>query len=1530
MKNIKNCPNCGKPLPENALEGMCPVCLMGGGLPTDDHYDTDSEAGAFVPPALEDLAVLFPQLELLELIGRGGMGAVYKARQPELDRLVALKILTPRSPRDPGFTERFTREARALARLSHPHIVAVYDFGHKEDLSYFIMEYVDGPNLRQVQRTGDLSSAEALAIVPQICEALQFAHNEGVVHRDIKPENVLLDQKGRVRIADFGLAKIVGRDPQHLTLTQEGHVMGTPHYMAPEQVEHPHEVDHRADIYSLGVVFYEMLTGELPLGKFAAPSKKVQVDVRLDDVVLRSLEKEPELRYQQVGEVGTEVETIVSTAVETEDGDLRTEGRGQKTDDGVAHARKYLLSPGMGLIISGCLSSAYWLMLVATSVWYMVQPLKASQGRPPVYINSHFVIMAVVCLTWTVLAWLSFRRRKGSYPLAIAVSISVILVIPFSLLGIPFGIWSLVLLRKKEVRESFQEAAISKPKLNHRSKPLKPHFSRTAIVGALWSVFFVEVAFPGLLIRLIVLTETTPWDLSLWGKPLMNSVRFLGVAAPLGTTILGWEGVTQIRRSAGRLYGLWLAVCDGLLFPLFLLDAGTVWLWSLLNNEQSPLWYLGWPENVFFMALTILLTNGLIVHSVWRRVRPSEGSTLSVGRLWMRRLAVGLLLVVIGGGLLSAFCQRPIPRRDGIGEDSPDGLYSLSAQTRCAMRICGGDELCYFIQLQGRGGTYFRRWKIPVPTEGLANDWMAPHFRNRSLVDHGRIEWSDDSRTVRLLVSDVEVFRSTESRLAFRMVPKNTQYQGPLSNQDEARLRAEFQEQGPFPGETDADYIWIPFQGKTVPPEAVAEAYLGQVYVLASNRQADIMLPDGSWGLDDTGTTTNQVGEPIVSVQFDHSGSDAFHALTSANRGKLLGIVIDGVMVSAPTVKTAISGRAIIDGNFSQNRVNELADALIRGMSRVMYEIPIPALEAATLARQAPVVDFNDARFWREQIVRHLDAVQTLEGEFTCDHQVSGDNARTSEHHTRHRLWLKWDRTQQWIDCRSEGIDDPESKAHVIQGEQYAWQFGHSGEWSKLKPGDPSLNQFSFFGEVRKHAYEHAFDVAQGVLCSRYLRWMQQRGQLDWTDADLRYTRDALGGHELRITLAPSELTNGSDGIPFNADLILSGRWERGAFKLRRVSLYSETHNLEMAYEAFSFHLLKAGVWVPHHAIHHSHYGLKPDGRGGLATPYPYIETTVLAQTLSVNQPMRAETFDGFSPPVGTQVHDRITGETYWVQPDLDRIAAAGGKTRAAVRGRVYLDGRPAVGMTVWTTPPEDVNKSRRRFIKTQTDDRGAFELSGLVPGFEYRIRADESETLVRLSELGRDTTNLKIDLTSGLSVSGVIRDVQGKPIPDALVLFYPHKQTVKTDAQGRYQVNGLYADEQYEVEVAAWGRAPLDPGGETVVKHYAIELDPNGDPLDHDVTLQPERILHGRIIDQDGKPLNNVMINARGASVCVTDRKDWHLSHSNEEGYFRIGNLGNRKYSLTVGQYGEASYSPAESPILIRIAGDSLDVASR
>ncbi len=350
MAESYRCPQCGAEVPKDAPQGLCPNCVLRAGFGTQQtdsvsqvgSASTDSFDAQYVPPTPAELASHFPDLEILELVGRGGMGVVYKARQKRLDRLVALKILASKIGQDPAFAERFAREARAMAMLSHPHVVAVHDFGQTDGLYYFLMEFVDGLNLRRLLDTGKLTPEEALAIVPQICEALQYAHDHGVVHRDIKPENLLLDKEGRIKIADFGIAKLVGRqvagEAENLPspacgrgaggeggqepllasqLTAAGQIIGTPQYMAPEQIEHPLQVDHRADIYSLGVVFYQMLTGELPIGRFAPPSKKVQIDVRLDEVVLRALEKEPEQRYQQASEIKTQVESIITASSTT-------------------------------------------------------------------------------------------------------------------------------------------------------------------------------------------------------------------------------------------------------------------------------------------------------------------------------------------------------------------------------------------------------------------------------------------------------------------------------------------------------------------------------------------------------------------------------------------------------------------------------------------------------------------------------------------------------------------------------------------------------------------------------------------------------------------------------------------------------------------------------------------------------------------------------------------------------------------------------------------------------------------------------------------------------------------------------------------------------------------------------------------------------------------------------------------------------------------------------------------------------------
>ena len=311
MTDNRTCPECHAEIPPDAPPGVCPHCALRAGLRPETSAEPAREPGA--PPSPEELRRRLPDLDDFELIGPGGMGTVYRARHRPLDRPVAVKVLHAHLQDDASFAERFTREARTMARLDHPHIVRVYDFGHREDLYYLVMELVEGVSLRQALADGGFTTAEALAVVPRICEALQYAHDQGVVHRDIKPENILIDRSGSPKIVDFGLA-LLTRPAAGTRLTRQARVLGTPHYMAPEQIERPSEVDHRADIYALGVVFYEMLTGELPIGRFPPPSQKVEVDVRLDEVVLRTLEKEPRRRYQQARELSRDVEQSATGA----------------------------------------------------------------------------------------------------------------------------------------------------------------------------------------------------------------------------------------------------------------------------------------------------------------------------------------------------------------------------------------------------------------------------------------------------------------------------------------------------------------------------------------------------------------------------------------------------------------------------------------------------------------------------------------------------------------------------------------------------------------------------------------------------------------------------------------------------------------------------------------------------------------------------------------------------------------------------------------------------------------------------------------------------------------------------------------------------------------------------------------------------------------------------------------------------------------------------------------------------------------
>jgi serine/threonine protein kinase len=292
----------------------------------------DLAAAPVLEPALDDLGPLFPQYEALRPLGRGGMGVVYQARQKALNRLVALKVLPLGLSADPDFVARFQREAHALARLNHPNVVAIYDSGQTTGGQlYIVMEFVEGTNLHHLihgskkaaqpstpptEPTFDspspLPPAEALAIAAQVCDALAYAHGEGIIHRDIKPANILVDRRGRVKVADFGLARLIGDESADVSvLTQTGAVMGTFDYMAPEQRQGA-RADHRADIYAVGVMLYEMLCREVPRGIFIPPSKRSGCHACIDPIVAAAMQSAPESRYQSTQEMRAAIESARS------------------------------------------------------------------------------------------------------------------------------------------------------------------------------------------------------------------------------------------------------------------------------------------------------------------------------------------------------------------------------------------------------------------------------------------------------------------------------------------------------------------------------------------------------------------------------------------------------------------------------------------------------------------------------------------------------------------------------------------------------------------------------------------------------------------------------------------------------------------------------------------------------------------------------------------------------------------------------------------------------------------------------------------------------------------------------------------------------------------------------------------------------------------------------------------------------------------------------------------------------------------
>ncbi len=699
--SINACPKCGATVPPEAPQGLCPQCVFAAAAAPEAAPTATSQI-----PSLERLAVAFPQLQIIELIGRGGMGFVFKARQPHLARFVALKLLPDSLARDPQFAERFNREGRVLARLNHPNIVSIFDFGQAGGFYYLMMEYVDGVNLRQAMQAGRFSPAEALTIVPKICEALQFAHEEGILHRDIKPENILLDAKGRVKIADFGIAKLVGEEHSDVSLTATGAALGTMHYMAPEQIEKPATVDHRADIYSLGVVFYELLTGELPLGRFGPPSAKTPVDSRVDDVVMRTLEREREKRFQSAGEMGTTVEHLTEV------------GAGARPSatppPSVAPVEDFILChphlPRMAQFIT------VFALLVVPALWFVGLMTMDTTPHPNAY--AEFVqVMTRMGIFWgelltTVLLFIGgwkLRALKKSGPRLISVALWINMVLIAFVIGglvltenlVPTGeagdkplavgeavlgalqfgalifqIIALVWLRRNRavLNDIFQSAAT--PRGPHGTMVVPP----SAVVASIpaWSLKAISsAAMVGLSLLLPLLSlavlllkpyryEEAPAVISFLYK--LTTISLLSSIPAFLGTILGWMALSDVSVSGGRLRGAVFAVFAALAWPVLLLSGLTIWL------VVAPI--RNFSESIPFASfLLMLVPAGLVTFIIWAiytTTRKATGQPAPQRRGVLKWIFLGLMLSALGFVALSAHSK--VRRDRAYAEANKDRL----------------------------------------------------------------------------------------------------------------------------------------------------------------------------------------------------------------------------------------------------------------------------------------------------------------------------------------------------------------------------------------------------------------------------------------------------------------------------------------------------------------------------------------------------------------------------------------------------------------------------------------------------------------------------------------------------------------------------------------------------------------------------------------------------------------------------------------------------------------------------------------
>lgn len=737
---LKQCPKCGTTVPSEAPQGLCPRCVLAEAV-VDQAQSPVAQTDV---PSLERVAKAFPQLEIVELIGRGGMGFVFKARQPHLDRFVALKLLPDKLAADPNFAERFGREGRVLARLNHPNIVSVFDFGQAGGFYFLLMEFVDGVNLRQAMGIGKFSPTEALTIVPKICEALQYAHEKGVLHRDIKPENILLDGSGRVKIADFGIAKLVGEDKPAVTLTGTGTALGTPHYMAPEQLEKPGDIDHRVDIYSLGVVFYEMLTGELPIGRFKPPSARTPLDERIDEIVLRALERERELRQKNATEFKTQVEHVASHPTPPAES---AGARGPRGTTVVAtEVPKVVKRTAQVLLGIGVLDFIGSILVVL-----LLGRVDVAAFVPSATSLAHGAeLIPILAFSALIILGAFKMMRVEAYPLAVAASVLAMITAPGNLIGLPIGIWSMITLCRKDVRAAFAQRkraegfGVSPVRVDSSPYSHKAIWAASLVGGSLLFLSFIAFAI------VFRLGGIGPAETLLIGA--FSVAGFVG-------TILGWVAMSDIRAQTERLRGLPLAAFGGLALPILVLVAASVlaaspYLYYLRGaNVEMPL------AALFMMAVAA----GLATFAIWMvytTTRWASGQQPTRQRGVLRWIFAALLLFGIAF-VSTRMASRAARSQASGGVEAAPPATDTNAWVRFTFTA---------VEFREEGEARWLAFDYIDHVQGVCE----PAFRNETTIPG----FVPKTRKSSFLVRENEPPPVRYQRIEFRLPPSTTSVQG--------------------------------------------------------------------------------------------------------------------------------------------------------------------------------------------------------------------------------------------------------------------------------------------------------------------------------------------------------------------------------------------------------------------------------------------------------------------------------------------------------------------------------------------------------------------------------------------------------------------------------------------------------------------------------------------------------------------------------------------------------------------------------